>query len=97
MLGIIISAVIRDFTPVDKVGLFQGVRMIFMVLIPMVVGPEIASLAAKNSSITYVNDLGAENLLPSSMMFLFAGILGLFMFIPLIPLLKKGITPEKAE
>lgn len=95
LLGIILGAVIRDFTPEDKTGLFQGVRMIFVVLIPMVAGPRLASLAAKNSSITYINDLGAENALPSSFMFLIAGVLGLLMFTTLIPLLKKGLDPEK--
>ena len=95
ILAILIGAVIRDFTPEDKTGLFQGVRMIFMVLIPMVVGPKLASIAAKNSSITYVNDLGAENVLPSSMMFGIAGILALLMFVPLVPLLKKGLDPKK--
>ena len=95
MLGIILGAVIRDFTPEDKTGLFQGVRMIFMVLIPMVAGPRLASLAAKNSTLTYVNDLGAENALPSSLMFLIAGVLGLFLFAMLIPLLRKGLDPEK--
>lgn len=95
MLAIILGAIIRDFTPEDKTGLFQGVRMVFMVLIPMVAGPRLASIAAKNSSITYINDLGAENVLPSSMMFLIAGILGLFMFITMIPLLKKGLNPDK--
>lgn len=97
MLGIILGAVIRDFTPGDKTGLFQGVRMIFMVLIPMVAGPKLASAAAKNSSITYINDLGAENILPSSQMFLIAGILGLFMFVTMIPLLKKGLAAAGKE
>lgn len=97
MLGIIIGAIIRDFTPEDKTGLFQGVRMIFMVLIPMVAGPRLASLAAKSSSITYINDLGAEVILPSSKMFLIAGILGLAMFIAMIPLIKKGLNPDNAE
>lgn len=94
MLGIIIGAIIRDFTPEDKTGLFQGVRMIFMVLVPMVAGPRLASMAARNSNITYINDYGAENLLPSSKMFLIAGILGVFMFVTLIPLLKKGLKIE---
>lgn len=95
MFGIIIGAVIRDFTPPQKTGLFQGVRMVFMVLIPMVVGPKLASLAARNSSITYINDVGAQNVLPSSMMFLIGGVLGLCMFATMIPLLKKGIEPMK--
>lgn len=94
MLAIILGAVIRDFTPEDKTGLFQGVRMIFMVLVPMIAGPRLASVAAKNSSITYINDLGAENILPSSTMFLIAGILGLFMFATMIPLIKKGLNPD---
>lgn len=92
MLGIILGAVIRDFTPVDKTGLFQGVRMIFMVLIPMILGPRLASVAAKSSNITYINDLGAQNVLPSAKMFLIAGILGLCMFVTMIPLLKKGLN-----
>ena len=94
MLTILIGAIIRDFTPEDKTGLFQGVRMVFMVLIPMIAGPRLASIAAKNSSITYINDLGAENVLPSSLMFLIAGILGLFMFATVIPLLKKGLETD---
>lgn len=97
VLAIILGAVIRDFTPEDKTGLFQGVRMIFCVLIPMIVGPKLASIAAKNSSITYVNDLGAVNTLPSSQMFLIAGILGLLMFTTMIPLLKKGLDPKNGE
>lgn len=94
VLGIILGAVIRDYTPTEKTGLFQGVRMIFMVLIPMAVGPRLASVAARNSGITYINELGAENILPSSQMFLIAGMLGLFMFATMIPLLKKGIEPK---
>lgn len=95
MLMIILSAIIRDFTPEGKAGLFQGVRMIFFVLIPMIAGPKLASVATKNSSITYINDLGAQNILPSSLMFLIAGVLGLMMFITMIPLIKKGLDPEK--
>lgn len=97
VLSIVVGAIVRDFTPEDKTGLFQGVRMIFMVLIPMIVGPRLASVAAKNSSITYVNDLGAVNALPSSKMFLIAGILGLVMFATIIPLIKKGLDPAKEE
>lgn len=37
------NAVIRKYTPVDKVGLFQGLRIVASVLIPMLVGPWIGS------------------------------------------------------
>ena len=35
----VLGAKVRDYTPVNEVGLFQGVRMIFVVLIPMIIGP----------------------------------------------------------
>ncbi|MBQ7595801.1 MAG: MFS transporter [Clostridia bacterium] len=97
LLGIILSAVIRDFTPESKAGLFQGVRMIFFVMIPMVIGPRLSVIAAKNSDVTYINDIGAVNVLPSSMMFLLAGITAALVFIPMLILIKKGIAPEKSE
>lgn len=97
LLGIMLSAVIRDFTPESKAGLFQGVRMIFFVMIPMVIGPRLSVIAAKNSDVTYINDIGAVNVLPSSMMFLIAGIAAAFVFIPMITLIKKGLVPEKID
>ena len=94
LLGIMLNAVIRDFTPEGKAGLFQGIRMIFFVMIPMVAGPRLAIIAAENSDVTYVNDIGAVNVLPSSMMFMIAGIVAALVFIPLIILIKKGIEPK---
>lgn len=37
------NAVIRKYTPSDKVGLFQGLRIVASVLIPMLIGPWIGS------------------------------------------------------
>lgn len=37
------NTVIRKYTPKDKVGLFQGLRIISSVLIPMLIGPWIGS------------------------------------------------------
>ena len=37
------NAVIRKYTPLDKVGLFQGLRLVASVLIPMLIGPWIGS------------------------------------------------------
>lgn len=97
LLGIMLSAVIRDFTPESKAGLFQGVRMIFFVMIPMVVGPRFSVYAAKNSDVTYINDIGAVNVLPSSMMFLLAGIVAAFVFVPMLVLIKRGLVPQKGD
>ncbi len=87
------GASIRDNIPQDKVGLFQGIRMIFMVLIPMVVGPTLGNIATKNSNVTYI-DNGIEKVLPTETMFLYAAIVALLVFIPMLAFLKKD--KEKA-
>jgi MFS family permease len=43
-ISALIGSLLRDNTPADKVGKLQGVRMVFQVLIPMIVGPTIGNL-----------------------------------------------------
>ncbi len=88
VLQIQLSASVRDFIPEDKVGLFQGIRMIFVVLLPMVVGPFIGDIACRMSNITIV-EYGVEKLVPSTSMFLFASIAAVFVFVPILVLAKK--------
>lgn len=82
VLLIQLGASTRDYTPQDNVGVFQGIRMVFSVLIPMVVGPTLGNIATKNTT-------GAEDVLPTKAIFLYAGVAALFVFIPMIALLKK--------
>ncbi|MBQ7046867.1 MAG: MFS transporter [Oscillospiraceae bacterium] len=89
VLQIQLSAAVRDFIPEDKVGLFQGIRMIFAVLIPMVVGPAIGDIACRISNLTIV-EYGVEKLVPSTSMFLFAAVVAVLVFVPIILLAKKG-------
>lgn len=98
LMGIMLNATVRDYTPDDKVGLFQGIRMIFFVLLPMVIGPTIGDLACRlAASGTYVDETGIVNYEPCGEMFLAAGIVGVLVFIPLIILRKKGIDKKDAE
>ena len=83
-----VSGTIRDNTPEDKVGLFQGVRMVFQVLIPMIAGPYIGAAVIANNSETYI-ELGVEKKIPTPNIFLAAAIVGLFAVIPAVILLKK--------
>ncbi len=85
------GATVRDNIPQDRVGLFQGIRMIFLVLIPMVVGPTLGNIAAKNSEVTYMEN-GAEKILPTEAMFLYAAIVGALIFIPMLAFLKKDMN-----
>ncbi len=95
VLTIQLNAAIRDFTPPEKAGLFQGIRMIFVVLLPMVVGPAIGDLACRNAGATYTNEYGVETIVPDATMFLYSAIIAILVFIPLLILKKKGL--EKKE
>ena len=52
----VLGAKVRDYTPVKEVGLFQGVRMIFVVLIPMIIGPLIGNALCRIGGTPYQNE-----------------------------------------
>lgn len=95
VMGIQLNAAIKDFIPEGKAGLFQGIRMIFTVLLPMVIGPALGDLACRNSAITYANEYGVETIVPSSSMFLYAAVVSVFVVIPMIFLIKKGFKVDE--
>ena len=95
VLTIQLNAAIRDFTPPEKTGLFQGIRMIFVVLLPMVVGPAIGDIACRNAGATYTNEFGVETIVPDATMFIYSAIVAILVFVPLLLLKKKGL--EKKE
>lgn len=80
-------AVIRDYTPRDKAGHFQGIRMIFTVMVPMVVGSNIGAAVIKGGELTYV-EMGVVKTVPTPAIFLVAAIVMLFILIPVIALKK---------
>lgn len=95
LLGIMLNSTVRDYTPDDKTGLFQGVRMIFFVLIPMILGPFIGDWGCKQAaSGIYVGEDGLANYEPCAEMFLAAGIFAVLVLIPCIILRRKGINKE---
>ena len=95
VLGILFNASVKDFIPVGKAGLFQGIRMIFFVLIPMVLGPAIGDIACRNSMITYINEYNVETIVPARSMFLYAAIVAVLTLVPLYFLNKKGFKVEE--
>ena len=84
-----LSAVIRDGTPPEEVGLFQGVRMIFAVLVPMIVGPFIGAAVIRNSGATYV-ELGVVKNVPTPAIFLAAAVVLLCTAVPVIILKRRS-------
>ena len=97
VLGILFNASVKDFIPAGKAGLFQGIRMIFFVLIPMVLGPAIGDIACRSSAITYINEYGVETIVPAKSMFLYAAIVSVLTLIPLYFLIKKGLEVEESK
>lgn len=83
-----VCATIRDYTPTDKVGLFQGVRIVFQVLIPMVTGPYIGAAVISSNNQTYV-ELGTVKTIPTPHIFIASAVVAVFAFIPLLVLIKK--------
>lgn len=71
--GMVVSAccngLIRDYTPEGKAGLFQGIRILFQVLLPMVTGPYIGVAVIGATGMTY-EELGVVKQVPTAEIFL---------------------------
>lgn len=93
----VLNAKIRDHTPEGMAGRFQGIRMIFFVLIPMLVGPFIGSTVIKESGLTY-EEFGQLKDVPTPHIFLAAAIVCALSFVPLFFTLKseRGRHPSAA-
>ena len=90
----VLGAKVRDYTPVNQAGLFQGVRMVFVVMIPMVTGPYIGSGVSNINRVEYWNeDYQMNELRPNNLIFLFTAIVLVLALIPIIFLIRK----EKAD
>ena len=88
MLSATLNGILRDHTPEGKVGHFQGIRMIFSVMLPMIIGPFIGSAVIKNSPLTYM-EMGQLKSVPTPGIFLAAAVTLLFVIIPFVALKKR--------
>ena len=68
------------------VGHFQGIRMIFGVLLPMILGPAIGAAVIRGSDSTYV-ELGVVKTVPTPAIFLAAAVV-LLLTVPFVLLLR---------
>ena len=92
------GALVRDYTPVDDAGKLQGVRMIFSVLLPMVIGPMIGNAINKAAGVVLENagaDAMTTQYIPVPAIFLAAAIAGALLF-TVIPLLVKSKNKTEA-
>ena len=90
----VFGAMLRDYTPAGKAGMFQGQRIVGQVLIPGIIGPAIGAAVLKNAE-TIVNDDGTTSFVPNENIFLAAlaaAVVIWLVFIPLFRLVKKEKT-----
>ena len=96
----VLGAKVRDYTPKNEVGLFQGVRMIFCVLIPMIIGPMvIAEIICRLGGKPYQNEYDVTVYPPNKWLFFVTGIIFLLAVIPVIIMMRKEkkINEAKAD
>lgn len=92
----VFGAVIRDYTPEGRAGMFQGLRIAGQVLIPGLIGPAIGAWVLRDAE-TVIGDDGTESFIPNQNIFLAALIaavvLGLFLAL-LLYIMKKKTAKE---
>ena len=84
----VFGAVLRDHTPENKAGMFQGQRIVGQVLVPGIVGPAIGAAVLQNAQ-TIVNDDGTTSFIPNENIFLAAFLAACVIFLALWPLFRK--------
>lgn len=88
------AAATRDLVPKDRVGGFSGVRMVFWVLIPMVIGPALTAILTKASPVVGLDEYGEPIYKYPPYMFLISAGVALFAIPFMIPLFKYFKSTE---
>lgn len=86
LIGTVLNSLVREYIPKNKEGVFMGVRMIFVVMLPMIIGPLIGNYLVNSFyEGTYTNpDYGNIQPLPPSLIWLVSSLILLLSLIPLI-------------
>ncbi|QCX28482.1 MFS transporter [Nocardioides jishulii] len=90
-----ISATVRNLTPPDRAGQVQGLRMVFAIMVPMVVGPFIGAAVIVGADATYV-DLGVVKQVPTPWIFPAAALVAILTVVP-ARLLTRATPPDATD
>jgi len=92
----VFGAMLRDYTPENKAGMFQGQRIVGQVLIPGIIGPAIGAAVLQGAQ-TITNSDGTTSFVPNRNIFLaaFVAAVGIWVVLfPLFRLLKKNAPTD---
>ena len=78
-----LGAELRDQTPKNDVGATQGVRMVFCVLLPMVIGSNLSNAVFQSQ---YINEFGQTAAAPDKWMFIVTASAALLALVPAVVL-----------
>ena len=78
-----LQSAFQDYIPKGYEGRFQGVRMCFMVMVPMIIGPVISMIIGLDAM-----GMNGEDFMPTYSIFLAAAIVAVFAAIPLRAVMK---------
>ncbi len=94
----VFGAMIRDHTPENRAGMFQGLRIVGQVLIPGIIGPAIGAAVLKNAE-QIVNSDGTTSFIPNTNIFL-AALIAAVCIVPVLliifRMLKKAEVKKRA-
>lgn len=75
---------VKQLYPQESRGQFEGIRILFFTLIPMVIGTSIGNIIIKNGAGSIINEYGITENIPTESIYRWAAIL---LVLPLVPLL----------
>ena len=94
IVGATLSAMVRNLTPVDRVGQIQGLRMIAVILLPSVIGPFIGAAVISGAAETYV-ELGVVKTVPTPWIFPTAALVAVLTVLPMLALRRLHAGTEE--
>jgi hypothetical protein len=74
---------VKQLYPEDSRGQFEGIRVAFFTLIPMMIGTVIGNIIIKNGAGSIVNEQGITENIPTESIYMWAAALSVLIFIPL--------------
>lgn len=83
-----LAAISRDLTPDGQAGHVQGLRMIFAILLPMVIGPFIGAAVIAGNNERYV-DLGVSRVVPTPAVFVASAVVLVLAAVPAFMLRRR--------
>ena len=100
LISALCGSTVRDYTPEGAVGKLQGVRMVFSVLVPMLLGPMIGNAINRARNIPLPDqgsaDVMTTQFIPAPEIFL-ASALVILLMLAVLPVLQRVVKKEKVK